>query len=309
VSTADAAAPLRACVVGDVMVDVLVEVLDARAHASDTPSRIATSPGGAAANQCAWLAATGVPTSLVAAVGDDPFGDAALAALRAGGVDVDVVQRVGAPTGTVVALVEPDGQRSMLTDRGANLALEAGAVEAALRECGPSHVHVSGYALLGNATRAAGGRALAVARTLGATCSSDASSVGPLRSFGAAAFLALVAGADWFFCNLEEGRLLSSREAPDDVAVELAGSFGEVVVTLGADGAVVAAGGRVVARAAAVAAPVADTVGAGDGVAGTYLGRRLLGDDAPAALTAGVAAAAGAVGAPGARRWTGYSRT
>jgi len=303
------AAALHVVVVGDVMVDVLVEVRAPFAHASDTPSRIAATPGGSAANQAVWLARAGVRTALVAAVGRDAFGDAALAALVAEGVDVAHVARAARPTGTVVALVEPDGQRSMLTDRGANLALDAAAAATALRGAATlDHVHVSGYCLLERATRPAGVEALRTAELRSATRSVDVASAGPLRAMGPAAFLELVGGCDYLFCNLEEGQVLSGKAAPDDVLAALGVSFGEVVCTLGGSGARAAGGDGTRHQVASGSTAVADTVGAGDGFTGTYLAARLSGEGIDAALARAAVAAADVVGSRGARRWGRYSR-
>ena len=73
-------------VIGDVMVDVVVRPLGPFNRGSDTPSRVALSPGGSAANQAVALAAAGAGAHLVAAVGDDEFGRAAAAALAASAV-------------------------------------------------------------------------------------------------------------------------------------------------------------------------------------------------------------------------------
>jgi sugar/nucleoside kinase (ribokinase family) len=298
-------------VVGDVMVDVLVEVRAAFAHASDTPSRITTAPGGSAANQAVWLARAGAQVALVAAVGADPFGDVALAALHSEGVEPLVIRSSERPTGTVVALVEPDGQRSMLTDRGANLLLDAESLRGALESRGRvDHVHVSGYCLLDALTRPAGLTALALAEPLDATRSVDVSSVGPLRAIGPGRFLAQVAGCDYLLCNLEEGEGLSGAHGADAVLAALAPSFREIVLTLGARGAAVLDRDGALHRTGARGSAVADTVGAGDALCGTYLRWRLGGADADVALDAATQASADAVAARGARRWpVGYSRT
>jgi len=297
-------------IVGDVMVDVLVEVRSAFAHASDTPSSIVTSPGGSAANQAVWLSRAGVGVALVACAGLDPFGDAAIAELESDGVEVTFIARGPRATGTVVALVEPDGQRSMLTDRGANLELGATEVVAALSARDPvDHVHVSGYHLLDGATREAAVEALALAARLGATRSVDVSSAGPLRTMGPPEFLELVAGCDYLFCNLEEGEALTGRRGADASLRVLASSFGEVVLSLGADGAMAVDPLGTVHRATAAATMVDDTVGAGDALAATYLAHRLLGANVTAALHAAVEVGASAVAARGARRWSeNYSR-
>ena len=58
-------------------------------------------------------------------MGDDAAGTGLVAELGAAGVTPAVRVVAGAATGTIVSLVEPGGQRSMLADRGANLALAA----------------------------------------------------------------------------------------------------------------------------------------------------------------------------------------
>jgi sugar/nucleoside kinase (ribokinase family) len=306
---APGAADRPVVVVGDVMVDVLVAVRSAVVHASDTASQIETSPGGSAANVAVWLARGGVPSALVAVVGRDPFGAAALGALRAEGVDVTAVTESDGSTGTVVALVEPEGQRSMLTDRGANLLLDARVVAGAVERLVPRHVHVSGYTVLGGPTSAAARRALASAAALGATRSADASSAGPLRDVGVGRFVEVVAGSDWFFCNREEAELLSGHRDLDEVVAGLAATFGEVVVTLGAEGAVARGPDGTALCPVPPGARVADTVGAGDALVGSYLARRLRGEARAGALEAAVATAAAAVATAGARPWAGgYSR-
>ena len=58
-------------VVGDLMADVVATVTSPLAHASDTPAEIVRRPGGGGANVAARQAAAGVPTLLVARVGED----------------------------------------------------------------------------------------------------------------------------------------------------------------------------------------------------------------------------------------------
>ena len=213
------------------------------------------------------------------------------------------------PTGTVVALVEPDGQRSMLTDRGANLLLRAEDVDRALGDLGAGdHVHVSGYSLLDEASRGAGRRALERAVACRASRSADASSVGPLRALGPERFLEWVAQVDYLFCNLDEAALLSGRREARDAASALADWAGEVVVTDGARGAQIATGRGVLAVPADERLLALDTTGAGDAFAGTYLAQRLAGAEVLVAARSAASAAATAVASPGARPWARYSR-
>ncbi len=301
----------KVVVIGDVMLDVAVSVRAPRSHGSDTPSRIVAVPGGAAANQAVWLARGGADVAVVGVVGDDPIGVAAIAALEAADVDVAWVRRAVRPTGVVVAIVDADGQRSMLTDRGANLALDRAAlagVAATLRA--GDHVHVSGYVLLDEPTREAGLAARDLAIERGATWSIDACSEGPLRALGPSRFLEWASGASFLCANLDEGRALSGLDEPEAVAARLASKAAEVVVTAGAQGSVVATATSLVRRGSdAPPDSVADTTGAGDAYFATYLARRLTGASIDEAMRDAGGAASLAVASPGARGWGGgYSR-
>ena len=291
-------------VVGDVMADVLVAVTAPFSHASDTASSISTAPGGAAANQAVWLSRAGAVVAMVASVGRDPFADAALRALEVEGVDTSAVLRADTATGVVVALVEPDGQRSMLTDRGANLSLSTRAVEAATGALATgAHLHLSGYCLLDEQSRPAGLRAIELAREAGTSFSVDACSAGPLRSLGADRFLEWTIGARLLFCNAEEGAVLAGVGDPASTARALCAGAAEVVLTMGADGVVVAGADGSTTHGGAPEAPALDTTGAGDAFSGTYLAARLAGASVDDALRAGTAASARCIAAVGARRW------
>ncbi|HUC15090.1 MAG TPA: PfkB family carbohydrate kinase [Acidimicrobiales bacterium] len=290
-------------VIGDVMVDVVVVPLGPFNRGSDTPSTVVVSPGGSAANQAVALAAAGAVVHLVAAVGDDDFGRAAAAALATTAVQAHLHVCPGQRTGVVVALIGPSGERSMLTDRGANLHLGTEALDPLLFAEG-RHLHLSGYELLDEATRPVGLAALELAAAAGMTRSVDPSSAGPLGAVGPAAFLSWTGGIEWCCANLDEGRALTGATHPDDVMAALRHYYREVVVTLGAGGALLSGPGTDLLHCSADHVEVADTTGAGDAFTGTFLARRLGGDQPEQALRAGLAAAARVVAEPGARSWS-----
>ncbi|MEO6570308.1 MAG: carbohydrate kinase family protein, partial [Ilumatobacteraceae bacterium] len=101
---------------GDLVDDVVVHVLDPTNVASDTRAHIVRRRGGSAANVASSAARTGSGSRFLGQVGDDAIGAVLLAELSAAGVDVSHVVRVGT-TGTIVVLVDPSGERTMLTDR------------------------------------------------------------------------------------------------------------------------------------------------------------------------------------------------
>jgi sugar/nucleoside kinase (ribokinase family) len=285
--------------IGDVATDVVVVLAGEPAPGSDRPASISTRGGGAAANVAAHLARLGVAVELVGCVGDDPPAVGLAAELTAAGVRPALRTVPGVPTGTIVSLVEPGGQRSFLADRGANLELAAGDVP--VPRAG-GHLYVSGYTLLHPRPRAAGLQALRDALAAGCTVSVDPASTGPLRLYGADRWLADTAGVTLLLPNAAEARLLTGCGDPADAARALAARYPIVTVKLGADGALWASGDVLVHRPAHPTT-VVDTTGAGDAFAAGLLAAWLTdpGVDPAAALDAGQALAADVVRRPGAR--------
>jgi ribokinase len=280
-------------VIGDVMVDVVVVPHGPMQHGSDTPASTRVLGGGSAANTACWLAHLGRPARLVAAVGDDSAGRAAVADVEAHGASVVAWVDPAAATGTCVALVDPDGERTMLPDRGANDALPPGHVEAALAAHPPDWLHLSGYALLGEGSRPAGLSAISAARSTGIRFSVDAASAAPLREVGPETFLDWIVGAALVLANDDELVALGGEAAVLRVASAL-------VVKHGSRGATWT-DGRHRHEHRSVAATVVDSVGAGDAFDAGYLDGVLREADPPGCLRSGSDAAAQAVGRTGAR--------
>jgi sugar/nucleoside kinase (ribokinase family) len=286
-------------VVGDLNTDVVAVLDGAPAPGSDRPAVIRARGGGAGANVAVHLARLGVPVVLAGCVGDDQAGTALVAELAAEGVRSSVRAVPGRATGTIVSLVEPDGQRSMLADRGANLDLRPDDVPRPVRG---GHLHLSGYTLLDPGPRAAGLAALAAATGAGATISLDPASTGPLARYGVDRWLADTAGATILLPNADEVRLLTGCADPEVAGRALAARYPIVAVSLGADGALWASGDVLVHRPAHPTV-VIDTTGAGDAFAAGLLAAWLADPsvDPARALDAGLARAAEAVRRAGAR--------
>ena len=283
----------RVLVVGDAMLDVIVRPSETLNPTSDTRSRIRLTRGGSGANVAAALADCGHHVTYVAAVGPDLAGERFRLGLALAGVN-DALEAVEESTGVVVSIVGPDGQRTMLTDRGANRRLTGDHVSRQLA-LAFDHLHVSGYTLLDSETRAVGADALRVANERGLTTSVDVCSVGPLREVTPSVFLDAAAGATILFANEEEASLLSGASDADGAATELARRFSEVVVTRGAAGAL-ARKGEVRVVAPSRSEGVLDTTGAGDAATGAYLATRLRDGSMLDALEAAMTQAATVVG-------------
>jgi sugar/nucleoside kinase (ribokinase family) len=289
-------------VVGDLVTDVLVVHDGPIETGSDTAATITVGGGGQAANTAAWLARAGQRVTLVASVGDDLAGQERVAELAAAGVRCAVRAHAGATTGSVVVLAGPD-ERTMITDRGASALLDPADVVAAIKAAQARHLHLSGYPLLHDGSRRAGLAALAAAAESGLTTSVDAASAAPLRSVGAAAFLAWVRSADLLLANADEAGVLAGPGTAAEQAARLTDQVGNAVVKRGAAGAVWAVRGGPVRSApvSATAAPIRDTTGAGDAFAAGLLAAWCAGAEPEAALRAGATLATEAIAQVGAR--------
>ena len=94
----------------------------------------AFAPGGKGANQAVAAARLGANVRMVGCVGDDDFGRALRAALRADGVDDDAVRAVpGVPTGLAMITVDETGENIITVAPGANREV-SGAEIAAVRD-------------------------------------------------------------------------------------------------------------------------------------------------------------------------------
>jgi sugar/nucleoside kinase (ribokinase family) len=290
-------------VVGDVMLDVVVKPDRDIAPTSDTPSRVRLNRGGAAANMAEALALAGHHVTYVGACGDDLAARLFEDALRSVGADV-ALEHVERPTGVVVAVVDANGQRAMMTDRGANSMLSLAHV---LRQLDRpfDHLHVSGYTLLDPSTTDVGRGALARSRDVGRSTSIDVCSVAPLTEMTPAMFLKAALGASILFANEEEALALSGGADVSAAMDRLGQDFHEVMITQGESGARARSDG-VDFQASSTSDDVIDTTGAGDAATGAYLALRLREGTIDQALEAAMTAASHVVRGLGSR---GQSRT
>lgn len=293
-----AASPAALVVVGDLVEDIVVWADEPLRVATDTAARVFRARGGSAANVAA-LAAPLVPARFIGRVGADAAGEALARDLAAVGVDVRV-QRDGR-TGTVVLLIDADGERTMFPDRAAAASLEE--VDDAWLD-GVGWLHVPAYGLEREPMRSELVRLAAVARAGGARVSVDASSTGLIAGLGVAVALGLfrAIAPDVLFANEDEAALLGLAGG-GAVAASVAPV---VVVKHGALPTDVIVSGALAARVDVAPVPgIRDLTGAGDAFAAGFLAATLGGADAAAACLAGHARAASVLANPGAHATPG----
>jgi len=280
-------------VVGDVMTDVIVVPEGPIVKGSDRRATVRNRPGGSGANQAVWLGAMGAPVIFAARVG---AGDRVMyeAYFRERGVEPKLAGDAELPSGVLVTLVDPDGERSFLTDRGANLNLSTDDLPESLLD-GVGMVMVSGYSFFAPGPREAVTGLFAAARARGIAIAIDPASVGFLAEAGSDAFIGWTRGADWLFANRDEAAALTGVSDLTQQVQMLGAHYAHVVVKCGAEGAVLGGRDGIALTAKAPVVPVADTTGAGDAFAAGFMAAHLAGSAPALALERGVAAGSRAV--------------
>ena len=288
----------RVLVVGDVIDDIHVGLAQPFRVDTDTEATIRRTKGGSAANTAVWLASTGVRVDFVGRVGHEDV-QRVTADFEAAGVLAHMVADDHHPTGTIVIVVH-EQNRTMLSDRGANVFLDWDSIDDSLVS-GAAWVHLTGYALFHCEKPETVSSFIERAKNHGARVSVDASSAGFLEDFGATRFIELIREADLLRCNRDEALVLTGAKTVAEAGKDLATRFPAVVVTEGAQGAHVFEQGFYSVVEAEVLATIVDPTGAGDAFNAGILQGLSGGEDLVSSATRGSALAAQAVMTLGAR--------
>ncbi|MGC9219909.1 MAG: carbohydrate kinase family protein [Solirubrobacteraceae bacterium] len=247
--TAGEHAPLI-CTIGDLILDVLVLPNAPVVPDGDRPATIMLAGGGQAANVAAWARFLGARSRLICARGTDEASEIAVARLQHHGVEIrgPVIEGHG---GVVVSTREPDGARTMASDRGVAALLNPSALDPAWVRSAEV-LHVSGYCLLREPIAQA---ALAAARAA-RRVTLDLASAPDVARYGAQRFTALVEELN--------PAVIFATEAERAAVPDL--NAASWVIKRGARGALFPEG-----HLDSIATEVTDTTGAGDALAAGYL--------------------------------------
>jgi ribokinase len=222
-------------------------------------SHLAIVPGGKGANQALAARYARAPVHLYGAVGNDVFADQALVHLRGAGIDLTGVARVDSPTGAALIHVDDGGENAIVVVPGANALARA-------RQVSDAMLSPAATLLLQLETPLAEVAALAArARRRGARTILNAAPATALPA-------TLLRDVDVLLVNEHEAALVAAAlgvgAAPDEFVAALRAYGTQVIVTLGALGAVACVDGDV-RHLPSPACDVVDTTGAGDAFAGT----------------------------------------
>lgn len=261
--------------VGDLVEDVVVTLGGSVNLASDTDAIVSRRRGGSASNVAFIAAGIDGRARFIGSVGDDRLGDDLIDRLRAAGVEVRGL-RAGR-TGTIVVLVDVEGERTMLSDRGSS---------ADLVDPDPAWLddldalHVPFYSLAVEPIGTTCHTLIGWAHARGILVSLDVSSTAVVEGYGLVAFARLLSelAPDVVFANRAEAELVGI----DPTVAALAPRSGRFVVHGPSAATVVTSAGSIEVPAHDLGA-VADTTAAGDAFAAGFLSATIAGADSAAA--------------------------
>ena len=296
-------------VLGDVTVDLTLHALDrSLPRAAQVQRDPDIAGGGTAGNTAAALARLGVPVEFTGAVGDDAFGRWPAADFDTLGVGRRGLVALDRSTAQVIALVDPDGERTLWvwpTDGGALTYLEADAVPADLI-VGAAWLHTTGMCLRDDPVRSAIHAGMAAARAAGVRVSIDLNlriELWGLTDEKRAAVERAVALADVVLGAGEEELVPLAGTASVESALErLGGAERTVVARMGAHGALARAPDGAFLRVPGFTVEARNAVGAGDAFNGGFVAAMVEGRPLTDALRWGNAVAALKVARPGGAR-------
>jgi len=243
------------------------------------------SPGGKGANQALAAQLAGAVTEFIGAVGKDSHSEVALGQLDEAGVKLDRVARSVEPTGVAIIQVDSGAENSIAVVSGANSTVTDEAVKAAGA--------IDGILVLQGEIPASGIKA-----AMDAATDRIVLNLAPVIELDREYLLKanpLVVNeheAALILAQLDGSETISTEAEPVIAQKLMEHGLASLVITLGANGCLVAEQGSEIQQLSAVKVKAVDTTGAGDAFTGAVAARLAQGEDlAQAAVFAGKFAA------------------
>lgn len=243
-------------------------VLDALQEQAQ-PHKLAS--GGSAANTIIATQYFGGRTFYTCKVANDDNGDFYVRDLLAAGVATNMVNghRPEGISGTCLVMITPDAERTMNTFLGISESVsEEELDEDALRQS--RYAYIEGYLVTSPSARDAAMKLRDMAQHYGVRTALTFSDPAMVKFFPDALREVLGKGVDLLFCNRDEGMAFTGVDSAEGAVSCLREVAGSVVMTCGAEGALVHDGEHL-HRIAAHPVKAVDTNGAGDMFAGAFL--------------------------------------
>jgi sugar/nucleoside kinase (ribokinase family) len=220
--------------------------------------------GGSAANTIYGMAMLGVETAYIGSIGKDDLGDFFENDMKKAGVRT-ILTRHDSHTGTAVALISPDYERTFATHLGAAVELEADDLNQA-DFSGYDLLYLEGYQIYNKPLVEA---ACQLAKKENMKVVLDLASYNVVES-RLSDFKEIVENyVDILFANEEEAKAFTGKDA-EEALIELSKSCEVAVVKAGSKGSWIKRDQEII-KIGAAAADVKDTTGAGDQYAAGFL--------------------------------------
>jgi sugar/nucleoside kinase (ribokinase family) len=258
----------RLILVDSVVVDVVLNVEGLPERGSDTYVDTSTSFAGGGFNVMAAASRLGLPAVYAGVVGLGPFATIAQDAMRDEDIVVAIPPLAGVDTGFVVAIVEPDGERTFLTSSGAESTLTSSQLDGVDIHTNDV-VYFSGYALLLPSNARA---LLALVQRLPPEVVLVFDPSPLVATIDRGALDVIFERVDWLSCNAREATVMTEVSDPIAAAELLVERLvrGSAIVRCGGDGCVVARSGGPTERVEGFPVDVVDSNGAGDTHVGAF---------------------------------------
>jgi sugar/nucleoside kinase (ribokinase family) len=258
----------RLILVDSVVVDVVLNVEGLPQRGSDTYVDASTSFAGGGFNVMAAASRLGLRAVYAGVVGLGPFATIAQDAMRDEEIVVAIPPVAGVDTGFVVAIVEPDGERTFLTSNGAESTLTSSQLDGVDIHT-DDVVYFSGYGLLHQSNARA---LLALVRRLAPEVVLVFDPSPLVAGIDRGALDVIFERVDWLTCNTREASVMTGASDPILAAELLLDRLvrGSVIVRCGRDGCVVASSGGPIEKVEGFPVEAVDSNGAGDTHVGAF---------------------------------------
>jgi sugar/nucleoside kinase (ribokinase family) len=260
------------CVVGDAFIDVLVPIHDIRPKG--TYQRDVKISYGGTANVAVWISRFGENAKYFGKVGNDPVGHSFIENLKKEKVNdlISIDRKYG--TGVCISLISEGGERTMITDRGANDFITIKDVDTYVGKILDSDIgYFSGYSLLSEPTSKSivylmkkASKAIEIWFNPGAPNIITEQFNDLIRKY-----------VDVLVLNLDEAKSLTGKNTIDDVIKELERLSDMTILTMGAKECIVSNNKDSIHIPSIKTSKVVDTTGAGDAFAAGFIAGRIRG--------------------------------
>lgn len=225
--------------------------------------------GGSAANTTVAFSALGGQAFYACRVGNDDLGDIYLKGLNEAGIYTTTKSVSEGVTGTCMVLVSDDSERTMQTYLGITAELSATQIDFEPLQTA-KWLYIEGYLSTSDTARAAVKQAREIAKSNQVKIALTLSDPAMVQYAREGLDELLDDGVDLIFCNQQEAMMYTGTETAEAALEQLKQKSKYIVITLGAQGALIYDGNNTFSVPGRPVTAV-DANGAGDAFAGSFL--------------------------------------